>query len=79
MNEPASSHDEHSYEDHHEHMILDFRRRLWVSLALSVPILALSPMIQELLGFELEPPGSRGILFALSALFFGCGGWPLAP
>jgi len=27
-------------------MVADFRRRFWVSLILSVPVLALSPLIQ---------------------------------
>ncbi len=31
---------------HHAQMVADFRRRFWVSLILSVPVLALSPLIQ---------------------------------
>ena len=31
-------------------MVADFRRRFWISLALSVPVVALSRMIQEWLG-----------------------------
>lgn len=34
----------------HEAMIADFKRRFWVSLVLTVPILLLSPMIQDFLG-----------------------------
>lgn len=46
-------HSEHAaHADHtgHEQM---FRRRFWISLALSVPVLLFSPMIQEFLGFRL--------------------------
>ncbi|MDN2565569.1 copper-translocating P-type ATPase [Aquibium sp. A9E412] len=64
----------------HDHaaMIVDYRRRFWVSLALTVPVLALSPMIQSFLGLEeaLAFPGSIYVLFALSAVVFFYGGWP---
>ena len=43
-------HGGHEGHDHHAMMVLDFKRRLWVSLALTLPILALSPMIQGFLG-----------------------------
>lgn len=36
----------------HAHMIADFRQRFWISLALTAPILALSPFILELLGLR---------------------------
>ena len=63
---------------HHAHMVADFRRRFWVSLALSVPIVALSPMIQGLLGLRdaLAFPGSAYIQFAFSTGVFFYGGWP---
>ncbi|HSP78405.1 MAG TPA: heavy metal translocating P-type ATPase, partial [Myxococcaceae bacterium] len=62
--------------DHHLMMEKDFRRRFFVVLVLIVPTLALSPSIQEWLGFRLEFPG-RGILLALlaSAIVF-YGAWP---
>ena len=43
---------DHAGHDGHDHgaMIADFRRRFWVSVALTVPILLLSPMIQRFLG-----------------------------
>ena len=37
---------------HHAHMVADFRRRFWVSLVLTVPVLLLSPLIQDFLGIE---------------------------
>jgi P-type Cu2+ transporter len=37
---------------HHAHMAADFRKRFWISLVLTVPILVLSPMLQELVGLR---------------------------
>ena len=33
--------------DHHKMMIADFRKRFWVTLVLTIPILFFSPMIQD--------------------------------
>ena len=64
----------------HDHaaMVADFRRRFWVSAILSVPVLALSPLIQRVLGLDavLAFPGDSYVLFALSAVVFFYGGWP---
>ena len=60
----------------HSTMIADFRRRFWVSLILTVPVLALSPLIQSLLGIQLRFPGDSYVLFGLSAIVFFYGGWP---
>jgi len=38
------------HQAHHAHMVADFRRRFWVSLALSLPVLAIAPLIQSFLG-----------------------------
>ena len=64
------------HHDHHAMMVADFRRRFFVCLALTVPILALSPMIQGWLGFELAFPGAVWVLTVLSAFVYGYGGWP---
>src|SRR6516165_10787460 len=60
----------------HRAMIADFRRRFWVSLILTVPVLALSPLIQNLFGLQLRFPGDSYVLFGLSAIVFFYGGWP---
>ncbi|MGH7265794.1 MAG: hypothetical protein ACREMB_13235 [Candidatus Rokuibacteriota bacterium] len=56
----------------------DFRRRFWVSLALTVPILALAPAIQDLLGVRQAWafPGRDVLQFALASVIFFYGGWP---
>lgn len=62
--------------DHHAMMVQDFKRRFWVSLAVMIPILVLSPMIQMFLGFDWRFPGDSYILLALSTFLFFYGGWP---
>jgi len=62
--------------DHHAMMILDFKRRFYIVLILTVPILLLSPMIQHFMGIDWQFPGSIYILFALSSVVFFYGGWP---
>ena len=66
------------HQSHHAHMVADFRRRFWVSLVLSVPIVALAPLIQGLLGLKeaLAFPGDSYLQFALSTVVFFYGGWP---
>jgi Cu2+-exporting ATPase len=75
------NHDDHQHHDHTEHhqmMIVDFRRRFWISLIFTIPILLLSPMVQDLLGFEftLSETADKYILFGLSTIVFFYGGWP---
>lgn len=62
--------------DHHAMMVQDFKRRFWVSLAVMIPILVLSPMIQMFLGVDWRFPGDSYILLALSTFLFFYGGWP---
>ena len=66
------------HEGHHEHMLQDFKKRFWISLTITLPILILSPMIQRLLGFSdlLSFRGDGYVLFALSSSVFFYGGWP---
>lgn len=71
---PGSSHGEH---DHHQ-MIDDFKKRLWISLAVTIPILLLSPMLQMFfgLGETIRFSGDSYLLFALSTFIYFYGGWP---
>jgi len=74
----TSEHAGHAAGRHEGHSVADFRRRFWVSLALTVPILALTPQLQSLLGVPgiLAFPGSTFVLFALSAAVYVYGGRP---
>ena len=73
-----SEHSGHNHHDHHEHMIKDFRKRFWVSLAVTIPILLLSPLIQHFLGLKetLRFIGDIYVLFVLSTFVFFYGGYP---
>ncbi len=62
--------------DHHAMMVQDFKRRFWVSLAVMIPIMVLSPMIQMFLGVDWHFPGDSYVLLALSTFLFFYGGWP---
>ncbi len=73
------SHNEHKgHANHHQHMIADFRKRFWISLAVSVPILFLSPLIQNFLGISsaLQFNGDKYFAFILSSFVFFYGGYP---
>jgi Cu2+-exporting ATPase len=66
------------HENHHAHMAADFRKRFWISLTLTLPILLLSPMLQSLVGLReaIRFPGDMYALFGLSSAVFLYGGWP---
>ena len=62
--------------DHHAMMINDFKKRFFITLILTIPILLLSPMIQHWLGVDWKFTGSGYVLFALSTFVYLYGGWP---
>ena len=67
---------EHGHEGHHEMMIRDFRKRFFVSTILTIPVLLLSPLIQDFFGYTLTFPGDIYILFILSSVIYVYGGYP---
>lgn len=69
---PAMGHEGHN----HQAMIDDFKKRFYVVLVLTVPIMLLSEMIQQFIGVNWQFTGSSYILFALSSVVFFYGGWP---
>jgi P-type Cu2+ transporter len=66
------------HHNHHAMMIADYRRRFWVSLFITIPILILSPIIQQFLslGDILRFSGDMYVLFALSSVVYFYGGYP---
>jgi P-type Cu2+ transporter len=75
---PHAESDHAGHKDHHAHMAADFKKRFWISLVLTLPILVLSPMLQMLVGLReaIRFPGDIYVLFALSSAVFWYGGWP---
>ncbi|AWW25830.1 MAG: P-type Cu2+ transporter [Acetobacterium sp.] len=67
-------HDNHN--DHHAMMVADFRKRFFISLIITVPILLLSPMIQMFLGVNWRFFGDSYLLVGLSTILFIYGGKP---
>jgi len=62
--------------NHHAMMIADFKKRFYVVLIMTVPIMLLSAMIQKFMGVDWQFNGSKYILLALSTVVFIYGGWP---
>ena len=63
-------------QNHHGMMIADLKKRFYVVLILTVPILLLSTMIQRFIGLQWQFRGAPYLLFALSSIVFVYGGWP---
>src|SRR6266581_3842055 len=75
------THDHHVHHEHgahHANMVDDFRRRFWVSLALTVPVLALSHMIQDFVRLHgaLAFRGDTYVAFAFASAVYFYGGRP---
>jgi P-type Cu2+ transporter len=69
-------HSENSHDKHAGHNVADFWKRFVISSIVSIPVLALSHMIQQLIGFEFSFPGDKYVLAVLSTFIFIYGGFP---
>jgi Cu2+-exporting ATPase len=70
-------HDQHAgHSKHAGHSIAMFRDRFWLSLLLTVPIVATSHMVMDWFGYELEFTGMDWIGPILGTIVFIWGGWP---
>ena len=74
-------HDKHTndntgHDKHAGHHTEDFLKRFWICLALTIPVLLLSHMIQQWLGFEIKFRGDKYLLLALGSIIYFYGGWP---
>lgn len=66
----------HAGHNHHAMMIADFRKRFYIVLILTVPVMLLSEMIQHWLGIHIGFAGAAYVLLLLSSIVFFYGGWP---
>ncbi|EXX86548.1 ATPase [Paenibacillus darwinianus] len=66
----------HTGDKHDGHHVDDFKKRFYISLIVTVPILMLSPMIQMFLGVNWRFSYDTVILFLLSSFVFFYGGAP---
>jgi Cu2+-exporting ATPase len=78
MNHKKDEHIGHNHSEHHGHMIEDFKKRFWISLVITIPILLLSPLVLQFLGLKdaFRFSGDIYVLFVLSTFTFFYGGWP---
>jgi Cu2+-exporting ATPase len=53
-----------------------FRRKFWLSLVLTVPIVATSQMVMDWFGYTLDFPGMSWVGPVLGSVVFFYGGWP---
>lgn len=61
---------------HHAGMIEDFKKRFYIVLTLTIPIMGLSPMIQHWLNVHWTFTGLSYVLMLLSTVVYFYGGWP---
>ena len=73
---PTASNRHHG--KHYGHNIQDFKIRFYISLIVTIPILLLSPIIQNVLGLRetLQFPGDQYVLWLLSSFIYFYGGKP---
>lgn len=69
-------HDGGGHDKHAGHNVSDFWKRFIVCSIVSIPVLALSHMIQQWLRFEFDFNGDKYVLATLSTFIFIYGGYP---
>jgi len=72
----SMGHAGHDHHPAHAGMIKDFKKRFYVVLILTIPVMLLSEMIQYWLNIHISFAGSKYILLILSSVVFFYGGWP---
>ncbi|SCE82544.1 Cu2+-exporting ATPase [Micromonospora coriariae] len=66
----------HQHDKHAGHDPAMFRRRFWVCLALTVPVVLTSHLVLDRLGLGLDVPGRSWVGPVLGSVVFWWGGWP---
>ena len=71
------AHGNHSGHDKHAgHDPEMFRQKFWLSLLLTLPIVATSEMVMDWFGYDLDFPGISWVGPVLGTFVFFYGGWP---
>lgn len=77
---PPHKHDNHTHhvDEHAGHSTEDFRKRFWICLIITIPVLLLDPMIQDLIGLgdSVRFRGDKYLLFAFASFVYFYGGFP---
>ncbi|HEY6977806.1 MAG TPA: heavy metal translocating P-type ATPase [Chitinophagaceae bacterium] len=76
MHEHSHDHAKESYDKHAGHHTENFLKRFWICLVLTIPVLALSRMIQQWFGFDLSFSGDKYLLLLLGSVIYFYGGMP---
>jgi P-type Cu2+ transporter len=75
--EHGAGHGGHSGHDKHAgHDPEQFRRKFWLSLVLTIPIVVTSGMVMDWFGYSLDFPGISWVGPVLGSVVFFYGGWP---
>ncbi|HEX6421045.1 MAG TPA: heavy metal translocating P-type ATPase [Acidimicrobiales bacterium] len=75
--DPHSGHGGHGGHDKHAgHDPEMFRRRFWLSLVLTIPLVVTSEMVMDWFGYSLDFPGIDLLGPVLGSVVFWWGGWP---
>jgi len=68
---------QHDHTEHHSMMAQDFKRRFFIALVISIPVLILSPTIQEWFSFSVPQfMGDKFVLFGLASIIALYTAWP---
>jgi Cu2+-exporting ATPase len=74
---PHGGHDAHGGHDKHAgHDPEMFRRRFWLSLLLTIPLVVTSEMVMDWFGYSIEFAGMDWLGPVLGSVVFWWGGWP---
>ncbi|WP_314647831.1 heavy metal translocating P-type ATPase [uncultured Microbacterium sp.] len=75
-NGDPAGHTAHAGHAGHGDHVGQFRRLLWISLVLAVPVVLLSPMFAMILGYEIPAGWLRLVAPVLGSVMYVWGGWP---
>ena len=75
----GAGHDTHGHAGHDQHAGHDpemFRRRFWLTLVLTIPLVVTSHMVMDWFGYSIDFPGMGWVGPVLGSVVFLWGGWP---